>query len=190
MQVGQFASFTLRVAGAVVGMVDAVAGGVVACDDVAAEVLADADVSVAAAEAEDGGRTEAELDADVTPGVRLTGGAVAAALLEGLTAPADGAASDARPGTVTTTVAPAGAATASADGDAAAVDELSPEVEVATVHPDNANNTAPATAEAILDGARRVRNANMTRSYTTTPVRPGTSRPSPRPSRMAGAAGS
>lgn len=189
MQAGQFASFTLSVAGATVevvaGAVEATADDAV--DGVPGDVVADADVvgfTVVTFAVGAGDAAGAEVAVGAAVEVRLTRGAKAALLAK---AGGDDAASEARPGTVTTTVAPAGAATAGADGDATA-EELLPAVDVATVHPGTAStSTAPTAVRArLVRHPRAAGNTIIFRSYTTGAGHPGRSRPCSRPSRTAG----
>lgn len=150
MQVGQFANVTLSVAGA---DADTDADVAVAVPEVGA------DVDVVRAGVEVAGtrddvmpvETLAERLAAVVP---ATVGRLRAELVVLAGPPAIDATADdtcASCGTVTTTVAPAGAATWEAVGDAlTAADESAPDVEVDTVHP-----ARPAASNAAVSGAHR-----------------------------------
>lgn len=181
MQVEQFASCTLNVAGAVVaGAAPEVIDGGVADAGVAPDEVSGAGTAVLAAElleATVGRRTVLELDAGAPVG------------LTGRTGCDDTAAETAGSwGTVTTTVAPAGAA-ARTDGDAATGDPAL-EVDVETVHPTRPMPTTPATTEPST--ARRhfrwKNAAAMGRYYTRFGCDPG--RPLPRPGKYVGRIGS
>ena len=174
MQVGQFVSFTLRVAGAEVAVVD---GVLVTTDGSVAGPGADEVAGAAAVVGTDvdGERLPVALPVIVGTGVEV---AAPTGVLDLLEVPFGAAArDDSGPscGTVTTTVAPAGAAT----GDGAALtaaDEVAPDVvDVATVHAVSPipSSAAPNAPSAAFRRRREAGIVDMHRSYTTIAHDPG-----------------
>jgi hypothetical protein len=173
VQAGQFASVTLSVAGAEVTVVDDLLD------------VVDADVTVALVEAAGVAGTGVVVGTEWAVG-RLTAavpvvvgepGVECAALLDLAGAPVCGAGVDdsgASCGTVTTTMAPARAATG--DGDAlTAVEEAVADAEVSTVHAASPRptNAVMTVLSAVFRRGRRTGNTDMVRSYTTDTCDPG-----------------